>query len=289
MAQLFSMTSFARHQQHTEFGLVVWELRSVNHRFLETAFRLPEAVRDLEFSLRDRLRTQVSRGKVDGSLKIEWTESQASLDLNQPLLEQLIQLRTELGDRFIATAPVEPLELLRWPGVLQSRSVEIEQVQAAVMQGFELCVQQLLASRAQEGQALAQLIRQRIAGIRQQVERVQQEMPVILQWQRERLVQKLRELSQDLNLDRLEQELVLSAQKIDVAEEMDRLLTHANEVDRLLQEGGAIGRRLDFLMQELNREANTLSSKSINSQTTAAAIEMKVLIEQMREQIQNIE
>ncbi|WP_299981166.1 YicC/YloC family endoribonuclease [uncultured Pseudoteredinibacter sp.] len=284
-----SMTGFARSEQQYPWGSISWELRSVNHRYLEPNFRLPEAHRGLEPNLREQIRNKLSRGKLDISFNIQLGSSENNqIGLNQALIEQLISANQQLqglGD----FSPLDPLELLKWPGVIIEDRVDGEQLKQDALSQFGQTIDQLIDSRNREGEELANMIEQRLQGISEQVTLVRGLMPQILQAQRDKLLERLSDLKADLDADRVEQEIVILAQKADVDEELDRLDTHVNEVRRTLKQKGAIGRRLDFLMQELNREANTLSSKSIVTDTTAAAVELKVLIEQMREQIQNIE
>lgn len=285
-----SMTAFARQESAQEWGSVTWEIKSVNHRYLEPHFRLPEALRAIEHALRERLRKQLHRGKIEVSAHVQVSpgESQASAintELVRSLADALQQVQATVKE---ATAP-SALEILAWPGVMQQQSIDQDRVQATALEQFDLALEQLKASRLREGIDLKGFIEQRLSAIEQQVIQVRALMPTIIAGQRDKLQTRLQELSAELNAERLEQEIVLVAQKADVDEELDRLDTHIAEVRRTLTQKGSIGRRLDFLMQELNREANTLSSKSIVSETTQAAVELKVLIEQMREQIQNIE
>ncbi|MBB6520347.1 YicC/YloC family endoribonuclease [Pseudoteredinibacter isoporae] len=284
-----SMTGFARSEQQYSWGSISWELRSVNHRYLEPNFRLPEAHRSLEPNLREQIRNKLSRGKLDINLNIQLgTSEKAQLGLNQDLIDQLISANKQLQSQG-EFSPLDPLELLKWPGVIVEDRVDAEQLKRDALQQFDGTIDQLIESRNREGAELANMIEQRLQGISEQVTLVRGLMPQILKAQREKLQERLSDLKAELDADRVEQEIVILAQKADVDEELDRLDTHVNEVRRALKQKGAIGRRLDFLMQELNREANTLSSKSIVTDTTAAAVELKVLIEQMREQIQNIE
>lgn len=285
-----SMTGFARHESKLPWGTLSCEIRSVNHRFLEPHFRLPELLRSLEPELRGRLRNALQRGKVEIAfqLSIEDGEDQ-SLTLNMELAEKLADAVRQVNTLLDAPAPVSATDILRWPGVLESRRLDQELVEQAVLSLFDTCLQQLCAHRAREGAELAALIEQRLDAILVEVEKVRSRLPSIMQDQRDKLLERLETLKSEVNPERLEQELVFYAHKADVDEELHRLLTHVNEVRRTLSQKGAIGRRLDFLMQELNREANTLASKSIAADTTQSAVELKILIEQIREQIQNIE
>ena len=247
-----SMTAYARREIKGEWGSATWEMRSVNQRYLETYFRLPEQFRSLEPVVRERIRSRLTRGKVECTLRYEPDVSaQGELILNEKLAKQLVtaanwvKMQSDEGE-------INPVDILRWPGVMAAHE-------------------------------------QRLEGVTAEVVKVRAHMPEILQWQRERLVAKLEDAQVQLENNRLEQELVLLAQRIDVAEELDRLEAHVKETYNILKKKEAVGRRLDFMMQEFNRESNTLASKSINAEVTNSAIELKVLIEQMREQIQNIE
>ncbi|AKO44912.1 YicC/YloC family endoribonuclease [[Haemophilus] ducreyi] len=286
---IYSMTAFAHLELKKEWGNAVWEMRSVNQRFLETYFRLPEQFRHLEMSLRERLRSALTRGKVECSLRIELTNSQdKELSLNKDYAEKVIgslqTLQTLAGG-----GQINLVDLLRYPGVVDSQTQDLDQIGQDLCAGFEEILADFIAMRAREGANLQQLIQQRLDSISQIATQVQAQMPAILQWQKEKLQQRFDELNLQLESQRLEQEIVLMAQRVDVAEELDRLQLHVKETMAILQRGGAVGRKLDFMMQELNRESNTLASKSINADVTNSAVELKVLIEQMREQIQNLE
>jgi len=287
----FSMTGFARQEAKHPWGTLIWEVRSVNHRYLEPHFRLPEFIRELEPSLREQMRKSLSRGKVEASFTYQLGNSDGSqeLNLNKVLLEQITDAVAQVNKAVDNTAPLNPLELLRWPGMIADHDIDRDEILKAALDLFKQALTSLVEHRAREGQELKLLIEQRLDGTTEQVKLVRDILPSILQGQRERLLEKLEALKAEPDQDRLEQEMVYLAQKTDVDEELDRLDTHVTEVRRTLKQKGSVGRRLDFLMQELNREANTLSSKSIVTDTTQAAIELKVLIEQMREQIQNIE
>ncbi len=285
-----SMTGFARFEAKHDWGTIVWEVRSVNHRYLEPTLRLPELVRELEPALRDSLRKNLSRGKVEISFNYQLASTENhELNVNLALVDQLNSALESIRRAVPDAAPVNPLELLRWPGVLADNELDRDTIHDAALAAFNHALENLKEHRAREGAELQVLIEQRLNGISEQVRIVRALMPEILKDQRQRLLDKLEGLKIDLDSDRLEQEIVYLAQKTDVDEELDRLDTHVTEVHRSLKQPGSVGRRLDFLMQELNREANTLSSKSIVCDTTQAAVELKVLIEQMREQIQNIE
>jgi uncharacterized protein (TIGR00255 family) len=286
-----SMTGFARREAKLPWGTAVWEIRSVNHRYLEPGFRLPEDFREIEPQLRDSMRKALQRGKVEASLSIQWEQAgETELGLNLDKVNQLTKAAQQINALLgTAAAPVNALDVLRWPGVIQKQELDREALQADVLTLFESALEGLIEHRSREGAELEQLILSRLDSVSAQVIAVRARMPEILAAQREKLHTKLAALQVELDPERLEQEIVLLAQKADVDEELDRLDTHVIEIKRSLKQTDSLGRRLDFLMQELNREANTLSSKSIVSDTTQAAVELKVLIEQMREQVQNIE
>jgi uncharacterized protein (TIGR00255 family) len=284
-----SMTAYARREIKGEWGSAAWELRSVNQRYLETYIRLPEQFRSLEPVIRERIRGRLTRGKVECNLRFELDPSaQSSLILNEKLAKQLVEaanwvkMQSDEGE-------INPIDVLRWPGVMSAQEQDLDTISAQLMQALEGALDDFITARESEGTALKAMIEQRLDGVSAEVLKVRAQMPNVLQWQRERLVSKLEEAQVQLENTRLEQELVLMAQRIDVAEELDRLEAHVKETHNILKKKEAVGRRLDFMMQEFNRESNTLASKSINADITTSAIELKVLIEQMREQIQNIE
>jgi uncharacterized protein (TIGR00255 family) len=285
-----SMTAFARQTVDKEWGTATWELRSVNSRYLETNFRLPEAFRYLEFKLRDKLRKRLQRGKIDCNLKLDTSGASAgALSVNKELAGSLLKAHKDLQQLANIDQSPELTRLLNWPGVVKSAQIDGDKMETELLASLEEAIDQLINMREREGTSLCDIINQRLEGMTEQVAYVREEMPAIVKWQKEKILNRFEEVKLDFDENRIEQEMVMIAQKIDVDEELDRLDTHINEVARLIKKGGSVGRRLDFLMQELNREANTLGSKSINTKTTAASVELKVLIEQMREQIQNIE
>ncbi|OOR98460.1 YicC family protein [Haemophilus paracuniculus] len=286
---IYSMTAFAHHEIKQPWGNAVWEIRSVNQRFLETYFRLPEAFRNLEMTLRERLRSSLTRGKVECSLRIELNQQQnGELSLNQEYAKQVISSLKWLKET-ANEGEINLVDILRFPGVVDSQNQDLDQISQDLLAGFEQILADFIAMRGREGANLQALIQQRLDAIASEASKVQAQMPSILQWQKDRLQQRFDELNLQLDPQRLEQEMVLLAQRVDVAEELDRLQLHVKETTSILNKGGAVGRKLDFMMQELNREANTLASKSINADVTNSAVELKVLIEQMREQIQNLE
>lgn len=286
---IHSMTAFARIEVKGDWGNAVWEIRSVNQRFLETYFRLPEQFRSVEAVLRERFRKQLNRGKVECNLRFNINESnKGKLGFNQNLAEQLTQHANIIGAQ-ANNASINPVDILKWPGVLEAEETDMSVVQSQILAGFDQALADFISARASEGENLKAMIEQRLTAISAEAEKVKAQMPDIIEWQRNRIKDKFNDANIELDSARVEQELVLLAQKMDVEEELDRLGSHVSETQKILKKGGAQGRRLDFMMQEFNREANTLGSKSINTDITASAVELKVLIEQMREQIQNIE
>jgi len=286
---IHSMTAFARAEQRSALGLLAIEIRSVNSRHLEASFRLADAVREREFAWRDRLREQVARGKVEISARYEPADSSEAVTINTARVQQLLSALREIDQLAANTAPLNAVDLLRLPGVLITQEVDASALLASADALFAQAMQDFMAMRAREGAALHELVEARLQGIEREVSGVRERLPQILQHFRSKLLARVVEAKADLSAERLEQEVVLFAQKMDVAEEVDRLLAHVTEIRRVLASGGAVGRRLDFLMQELNREANTLGSKSVSADSTLSSVELKVLIEQMREQIQNLE
>ncbi|MDA9599091.1 YicC family protein [bacterium] len=284
-----SMTAFARNTTDFSWGSVTCELRSVNHRFLEAGFRLPETMREIEMPLREIARKKLARGKVDCSVQVNFNNSDATVSADLKLAKRYINIAEKVAAQLQNPAPVSPLDIMRWPGILKDQEIDAESLHKAAIQTFTGAVEQLFEGRQREGDKLADMIEQRLKGIESQIAIVRQELPSILEHQRKRLHEKLQDLKVQLDEDRLEQEMVIISSRADVDEELDRLEAHISEIRLALTSNDSIGRRLDFLMQELNREANTLGSKSISGATTQASVELKVLIEQMREQIQNIE
>ena len=281
-----SMTDFAR----SESGHISWEIRSVNHRYLEVGVKVPDAFRSLEIGLRNKLKARLNRGKIDCQLRIGHSQaSEASLSIDEKLLEDLTGALATIIPKLETVAPVNPLEVLKWPGLLSEPTEDEETIKRTVVELFDAALAQLIEMRSSEGAELRKIILEKLADLRSIVEQAATEAPIISARQRDKMISKLNDLKIEADPGRIEQELVIMAQKSDVAEELDRLNTHIEEVSATLDSTEAVGRRLDFLMQELNREANTLSSKAVATNTTIQAVELKVAIEQMREQIQNIE
>jgi len=284
-----SMTAFSRQTRDADWGSLQLELRSVNQRYLEPHFRLPDTLRDLEPHYREAMRQRLSRGKVECALRFDPAEGNAAPGINADQLDALSQALAQVRVQLPEAPMPNALELLAHPGVMATQRLDIDQVKAAGLELFDAALKDLETGRAREGDRLAELINDRLKGVREQVAIVREHLPTILERQRAQLLERLESAKTELDPQRLEAEMVMMAHKADVAEELDRLETHVTEVERQLKQKGPVGRRLDFLMQELNREANTLSSKAIVADTTRCAVELKVLIEQMREQIQNLE
>jgi uncharacterized protein (TIGR00255 family) len=288
-----SMTAFASGERTTQWGTLGCELRAVNHRFLELGVRLPDELRVLEPALRERVSARVGRGKLDLTMRLRPPEGGDALQLNPRMVGQLSELALDLQARFPAMR-IEFTELLQFPGMLQTGAANPEALQTEALDLLEHVLGDFLAAREREGAHLASVIRERVDAIAQRAAEVRTLMPIIRAGQRTKLQARLADLAQPggittLEPGRLEQELVLWLQKLDVDEELDRLDSHVIEIKRVLGQKEPVGRRLDFLLQEFNREANTLGSKSVDTRTSQAAVELKVLIDQVREQIQNIE
>lgn len=284
-----SMTAFARGDRQTDLGTYSWEIRTVNSRYLELHFRLPDNLKALETALREKLRNSLSRGKVECTLKYIGAESSGDITVNTDMVANLNQAADQVHGVIGPGNALDALEILKWPGVLNTPQLDMAKVSAEALELFDSTLKDLIDMRGREGAALQQFIEQRLDSIASEVDKVKAVLPDLLAAQKANLQSKFEDLQVNLDPERLEQEMVIILQKADVDEELDRLQAHLKEVKRIFKQSGPVGRRLDFMMQELNREANTLSSKSLSSQTTQNAVELKVLIEQMREQIQNIE
>lgn len=285
-----SMTAYGRTEQSEDWGNASCEIRTVNHRYLEISLRLPEELRFLEQKIRDRISSKLKRGKVDCNIRFTHQEAvKDTLPVNQDLLGKVIETVEATAEKLKTPSPVNPLELLRWPGVLDKDVPDPEKIGGPVLDLIDQTLVNVIDTREREGEKIKTMVAERCQSAKQIVADVHEIMPTIQNNIREKLILKAQELTAEFNQDRLEQELLLLAQKMDVAEEMDRLNAHIEEVSRVLEQAGPIGRRLDFLMQEMNRESNTLGSKSTHMDTTNSSVELKVIIEQIREQIQNIE
>lgn len=285
-----SMTAFARAEGTFEWGSLTWELKSVNHRYLEVYPKLAEGYRDLEQVVRETVRKYLNRGKVELQLKVQTNlDASAAIEVDTERAQEVITALSKVNELLPKAGSISPTVVLNWPGVQVLPELDRKAILADAAKVLNEALDQLKETRAREGAELKTFIKQRLESVAEITAQVRSKMPEILQRQRENLQEKLDDLSGELDNQRVEQEIVLLTQKADVDEEVDRMDAHVAEVTRVLDQKGPVGRRLDFLMQEMNREANTLSSKSIVTETTQCAVELKVLIEQMREQIQNIE
>lgn len=285
-----SMTAFARTQKNLDAGELIWEVRSVNHRYLELHMKMPDDFRVFEARYREIIQHRLNRGKLECCLRFNPNVAQSdTININKSQAKALVRACQEINGLLHQPSEVNPMDVLQWPGVVQESALEMKPILDASAELLNTALDELIANREREGERLSDMLVQRCEAIRQIVEQTRDALPEIHARYQQRLRDRLVELQVEVNNDRLEQELVHMAQKMDVDEEIDRLDSHLKEVSDILNRDEAVGRRLDFLMQELNREANTLGSKSADISSTNASVELKVLIEQMREQIQNIE
>lgn len=284
-----SMTGFANKTLESSFGNLSWEVRSVNHRYLEISTRMPENFRALEMEVRGRIQTLVKRGKVEATLKFApGLEVPFDLVVNESMVKQLHSAAQVVNNHF-KDNQVNTVDILNWPGVLDKKQTHTEELQQSALALLDSSLQDLCSVRQREGQGLKTFIEARLDEMKREIKLVEERLPLLQEQARTKLHDRFSELNMQVDSDRLEQEIVLLLQKMDVAEEIQRLHAHIDETQRVLAQGQLIGRRLDFLMQEFNREANTLGSKSSDAQVTKAVVELKVQIEQTREQVQNIE
>jgi uncharacterized protein (TIGR00255 family) len=287
---IFSMTGYAAVTRDLPVGTLTLELRSVNHRYLDLSFRAAEEFRAFEPAMRELLVARLSRGKLECRISLNrGTAAPSLLELNRPLLDKLAELEAEVLERLPAAPRLGVSDVLRWPGMFGGDSLPMEELRETTLGLLAMALEDFSASRGREGGKLTQLLLERAGRMEELVREVAPRIPQLVAAQQERFAQRMREAGVSLEEERIRQEVVLYASRIDVDEELSRLNTHLAELRRVLAKGGAVGKRLDFLMQEFNRESNTLGSKSVDTATTQAAIELKVLIEQMREQIQNVE
>ena len=285
-----SMTAFVQHESQSEQSRVVWEIRSVNHRYLEISMRLPEELRSAEMMFRETIKASLSRGRIDAVLRYQSAESSAnSPELNLDTINQLMAWSRTVQSTVPVAGELSIADILKWPGVLTPERIDEDQLSVTAKDALANALSALASQRQREGRQLAVVINAKLEAARDIVIGVQGRVPELEQYARQRLNERVSEFAEQLEPGRFEQELVLLLAKSDIVEEIDRLQLHLAEVANILNGSGPVGRRLDFLMQELNREANTLGSKSNHPETTTAAVDLKVLIEQMREQIQNIE
>jgi uncharacterized protein (TIGR00255 family) len=285
------MTAFTRVEHQVDSGVLLCEIRSINHRYLDMNIYLPESVRSLEMAIRERIRHFVKRGKVECNIRYQahLASKQAQLNVNMLLVKALCRASESIAAMLINAAPVNPADFLQFPGVLEKNETGADILEQAIFLLVDKALHELVTSRAREGEELERLFLTRLHLIQQELVKVREQLPKLMADVNEKIAKRFVEAKLQLDPTRLEQEMVMFAHKIDIAEEIDRIETHVVEVLRVLKEGGSVGRRLDFLMQELNREANTLGSKSTDSIITHTAVEMKVLVEQIREQVQNVE
>jgi len=285
------MTGFARVERQYDFGRLSWEIRSVNHRYLDFGLRLPEEFRPLEAEVRKSLGQYLSRGKIEATLRFFEVPGAtgSGLELNLPLARELLGIHGEMARLASTDQAVDINQILRWPGLIEEKHTDPEPLQAAAMELLIDAATQLHSSRSREGEQMANAVRERLAGVAELTTSIRSWLPEIRTALKQRMLGRVADLQQPLDPGRIEQEIAILSQKIDIDEELDRLDAHVEEVYRVLDLTEPVGRRLDFLMQEFNRESNTLSSKSVDQRTTQAAVDLKVLIEQMREQVQNVE
>lgn len=287
---IHSMTGFAKASVQNEWGILTWEIRAVNHRFLDVYFRLPEPFRQLENNLREIIRDKITRGKIECILQFKPGEkSNAHLAVNINAVKELANAIGEIQNIIPNAEKINPIKILSWPGVLQTSDEELQPLYDEISKLFIKALTELLQTREREGKALVAFFEPKLQEILAQTKKIKTRIPEIINLQKAKILEHLAEIKTELDTNRLEQEMVFFAQKIDVCEEMERLETHVKEMQRILKSGGNIGKRLDFLLQEFNREANTTASKSVDPETSKIAIELKVIIEQMREQVQNLE
>lgn len=285
-----SMTAFARNHMSTSWGQISWEIRSVNHRFLDVSIRLPEQLRMIEESVREQVNARLARGKVECCLRFQVDRNQpGSMAINEKLVDRLTEMANYLEKRLHESSSLSVTDILNWPGVITDEGIDYDALAVTAIELLDSSLNDLVAHRNREGERLAAMVQDRLVQIGGQVNTVRAILPEIITGFKERLEGRLSELKESLEPGRLEQEITLFANKADITEEIDRLESHITETEHALATDKPVGRRLDFLMQEMNREANTMGSKSADIRITNASIELKVLIEQIREQIQNIE
>ena len=287
---IHSMTAYGRVENSEGQNSISCEIRSVNHRYSEISIRLPEELRLLEQKIRDHISGKIKRGKIECNIRIEKHNAyDESLSINQDLLKNIIEAAKRINSDLSTSAPLDSLDLLRWPGVLEKSTLDVEEIGKLLFPLVKEAIDIVIDTRQREGEKIKKMLTDRCTKIKEIISNVKKQIPDILKNYRKKLTQRVQEISDELDNDRLEQELLFLSQKADIEEEIDRLGAHVDEVVRVIDRKEPIGRRLDFLMQEMNRESNTLGSKSNHIYTSNASVELKVVIEQMREQIQNIE
>jgi uncharacterized protein (TIGR00255 family) len=286
---IYSMTGYAVAARELENAVLNLELRSVNHRYLDIQFRLPDELRAIEPALREALTAQLNRGKVECRVSYTPTPGRKSAEIDENLLKSLVELNSRVRAALPQARDLSAADVLRWPGMLGADALDVEALRRVCQELLQHVLEEFRVSRAREGEKLKAMILERAATISARVADVAPRMPQVIAGFQEKLASRLKEALANADEDRIRQEVALFANKIDVDEELTRLSTHIGELRRVLDHGGAVGKRLDFLMQELNREANTLGSKAADIAITQVSMELKLLIEQMREQIQNVE
>lgn len=285
-----SMTAFATLSDQQDWGVLVWEIRSVNHRYLDVSLRLPDEFRALEMTARERIAAKNQRGKIDCTLRFKPTaDMTSSIHVNEPLAQAVIDACQLINKKLHQPSEMNPVDILRWPGVVNEGEFNTQSVMQAALKLLDKLLNEFIACREREGERLLISIKQRCDAMAEVVTRQITRRPIVTRIFRDKLMSRLTELQTTIDMNRFEQEVAYLVQKMDIDEELDRLKSHMTELDDIFKRNEAVGRRLDFIMQELNREANTIGSKSADIETTQASVELKVLIEQMREQIQNIE
>lgn len=284
-----SMTGFARTETAGDWGELSWELRAVNHRYLDIQSRLPDELRFLEPELRQRVSRRLGRGKIEGTLRVRPAMADATLEIDERRLAAVADAIHRAAAALPEAAPPDPLRLLQWPGVLRETAIDPEAAAEAALEALDRALSELLSMREAEGARIDGFLRERVTRLGELAAAVRERLPLVREAWHEKLVARLAEIDVPVDSGRVEQEAVLVAQRLDVDEELSRLDSHIQALDKALALDEPVGRRLDFLMQEFNREANTLTSKSQDAEVTRCGVEMKVLIEQMREQVQNIE
>ena len=289
MSSIYSMTGFARAETRTSDFQLIWEIKTVNHRYLETTFKLPESLRGVEHALRERVRDRLGRGKLDAVLKLEGGQNAGPLTVNRSLLQSLIDSAQDIADLAPGAAPITQGQLMAWPGVMVPSDTLLDDITQATLRLFDEGLERLIESRAAEGKRLHQILLGNLDAIGQQLSTLEPIANSLPQLQQQRLQERVAALETKIDDERMAQEVALLAQKADVREELDRLSSHIDQAQSLIHSSGPHGRRLDFLTQELNREANTLGAKAICSEISNASIELKVIVEQIREQVQNIQ
>ena len=289
MSSMYSMTGFARAENKTSNHHLIWELKTVNHRYLETTFRLPESLRSIEQQLRDQARTTLARGKLDAVLKLDTAQPTSALTVNEALLDTLLKNADIIATKVPDAAPMTQSQFMSWPGILCTEEEALSGLATAAVDLFNEGLAALGTARSNEGAKLHDIVSSSLNAIVAQVQQLEPIAATLPALQQQKLQQRVDELAVKVDAERLAQEIVLLAQKADVREELDRLMIHVGQARDLINGSGPHGRRLDFLTQELNREANTLGAKSICTETSLASIELKVMIEQIREQVQNIQ